>query len=153
MVTKQLSEKNPYFVNKERQLELEHFCRQYPNWVLERRDCLSGKDIKLSGGYLTILRKCTKNDIADKTAAAALYVYELEDKMSMIDDCLDIAVVVNLDHLLKSQVDLLKKALFANITSGMSYDDYFVLETAPISRHKFYQIRRIFFWLLDQKRG
>lgn len=154
MAIKQLSPKNKYQIDKERQYELEHFCKQYPNWVIDRRDCLSGRDIGLKGGYLTVLKKCTKDNKVDRTAALALYSYELEDKIHMVDDCLDIAVAANIKDELPKEFEDLKKALFCNITSGVSYDSYFVYDKfPPVSKQKFYHIRRVFFWLLDQKRG
>ena len=31
-VRPEISEKNPYFIERERYYELKHFCRQYPIW-------------------------------------------------------------------------------------------------------------------------
>lgn len=30
---KEISKKNEYYISGERQMELEHFCRQYDDWI------------------------------------------------------------------------------------------------------------------------
>lgn len=128
-----LSQKNKYYVEKERYLELLHHCRQYSIWVRKAHDILT--EIH-NVNELCVNNKEISKPVENKICLRENYL----SKISMVDSICNLACPIASDYLLIC------------ITGGYSYDS---LEarygTLPISRREFYDNYRKFFWLIDKK--
>lgn len=65
----ELSEKNPYWMEKHRYYELKHFCLQYPIWK-KAYAALDGTNTKT----MNLAMRVITNNIDDPTSRYAIYI-------------------------------------------------------------------------------
>ncbi len=132
MITKTLSTKNPYRLERNRYLELKYFCFQYEKWKKELGDLLYLKELKSS----EIKSTCT----SDPTADLAIKRAELLSKCEMIEQSAIEAAPGFYQGLIKG------------VTHNIGYDSLIANEALDISQREYYVCYRRFFWILDRKR-
>lgn len=127
------SKKNPYYISKHRQYELQHFVMQYPEW--EER-------IKELDGLVKVPRtdvdKVNLGSISDKTGDIAV-LRELYSR--------------NMDIVIKAadETDPMYGLIIAkNVICEQTYRDW--SEGQMISRDEYYRLYRKFFYILDKLR-
>lgn len=128
----ELSKKNPYWIPKERYLELLHFSKSY------RSLCEQLYDIFGVNSETIVDASIQSNCLADPTSGAALRARYLEDKI----DAIELAC--------NRCGDGLWYYMISNVTDGISYDKLNAYGRVPCGRRQFYEARRRYFWLLDQ---
>lgn len=132
----ELSEKNPYWIEKHRYYELKHFCLQYPIWkkIYGSLDGLSGH----STGFTTMVVNSTLGDPTAKIGMAKAYYSErikmLERTASRTDETLGVYIL-------------------NGVTEGWSYDILKARLEIPCCKDTYYELYRRFFWLLNKERG
>lgn len=139
---KELSLKSPYYISKERRLELEHFCKQYPEWV------------KAVNG-LNLIHHSTNEvkstDISDSTYINTRALMRYTNKISLIDDALAASIedMIDIYHM-KIDYQAVYDAMLKLITKGGSYEK----SDLPnyISEYRYRELRRQFFYILSIRR-
>ncbi len=132
----ELSEKNPYWIEKHRYYELKHFCLQYPIWkkIYQSLDGLSGH----STDFTTMVVNSTLGDPTAKIGMVKAYYSErmkmLEQTASRTDETLGIYIL-------------------NGVTEGWSYDILKARLGIPCCKDTYYELYRRFFWLLSKERG
>ena len=101
----ELSEKNPYWIEKHRYYELKHFCLQYPIWK-KAYAALDGTNTKT----MNLAMRVITNNIDDPTSRYAIARAYYADRMNMLER---VANFTNPE---------LAKYLLKGITEGWSYD-------------------------------
>lgn len=134
-----ISPKNPYWIEKERYLELVHFCRQYPIWV-KARSAIYNNLIKPTETTLEYPPKQNFME-ASKVEKATEQLAKYDDYISMVES-----------SAVKSD-PVLYRALLKGITENIPYDKLQTMMFVPFSRDHYYIVYRKFFWILSQKRG
>lgn len=129
---KELSQKNKYYIPKERYLELIYYCRQYHQWKQEidnMYDVKSNSFIKLgdSGKY----------EPYDPTEEDALKLYDLTQKTQLIFDAL------------RGIEEPLKSFVFRGVVEPLSFETLVKQFDIPCSKEVYYRERRKFFFALD----
>ncbi len=129
----ELSEKNPYWIEKHRYYELKHFCLQYPIWK-KAREALSGLNprsmnaVVFTGSFGDPTAKCAE--------ARAFY----SERMELLEK-----VAIETDEKLGGYI-------LKAVTQGISYDILRVREEVPCCKDTYYQLYRRFFWILNRAR-
>lgn len=129
----EISERNPYWINKHRYYELKHFCLQYNGWASAYK-ALDGKtarpllDGRASGGA---------GDPTEKCAERRVYY---ADRMAMVRQAA-----------LDATADFHEQLLLA-VTEGLSYEHIRARTNIPCSKDEWYECYRRFFWLLSKAR-
>ena len=133
---KELSEKNNYYVPKHRYYELLHFCRQYDDYLLKKKQIMDEyiKPVVHNEGVNN--RPQTISHVEN----FALKLVEVDEKIEMIEQA-----AVDADKELSGYI------LMA-VSGGIGYDSLSVRYGIPCSRNTFYDRYRKFFWLLDKRR-
>lgn len=132
----ELSEKNPYWIERHRYYELKHFCLQYPLWKKEY-DLIDGAS-KRGDDLGTVIQV---GGHGDPTAMAAEAMSYLSTRMDMVEKAA------------ADSDELLAKYLVIGITEGWSYDVLKARLEIPCGKDTYYDRYRKFFWLLDKIRG
>lgn len=132
----ELSENNPYRIDREKFYELKHFCRQYPSWKKEY-NILNAAVVQKTKDETTIHQKSC---FSRKTEELAIRMAYISEKIDLID-----LVIREVD-------ELLQKWIFLAVTEGFSYEYLRTTLGMPHSKGSFYNEYRKFFWLLDSKR-
>ncbi len=101
----ELSEKNPYWIERHRYYELKHFCLQYPLWK-KLYEAIDGAN-KRKEDLGTIIQVSGYSDPTERAAEAMAY---LSARMDMVKK----AAV--------SSDELLAEYLITGVTEGWSYD-------------------------------
>lgn len=130
---KDLSKKNPYWIEHHRYLELEHFCRQYPIWCrsVMTANGLSGKaydDVVLDNNQTSPVEKSVE--------AREPYMA----KIMMVQKAADEAA------------GELSIYILAGVTEGAAYEDILARMHIPCCREVYYDLRRRFFYILSKMR-
>ena len=127
----ELSEKNPYWIEKHRYYELKHFCLQYPIWKKARAALSSLSQRPIDAVKLT-------SNIGDPTAkcveAREFYSERLIEKAAAETDA-ELG-----DYILKA------------VTQGISYDHLRARVNVPCCKDVYYELYRRFFWILNRIR-
>ena len=129
-VRAEVSRKRAWWIGKERFYELQHFCRQYPEW---RREYLS-LDGLMSSGILEQRHDESPANPVEKCAEQRLY---FRARMEMVENA---AMSAGGD---------LGGMLLKAVTEGLSYEAV----SPPCCREVWYTAYRRFFYLLDKVRG
>lgn len=132
----ELSEKNPYWIERHRYYELKHFCLQYPLWKKEY-DMIDGAS-KRGDDLGTVIQVSGYGDPTAKAAEAMIY---LSTRMDMVKKAA------------ADSDELLAKYLVIGITEGWSYDVLKARLEIPCGKDTYYDRYRKFFWLLDKIRA
>lgn len=132
----ELSEKNPYWIEKHRYYELKHFCLQYPIWkkIYGSLDGLSGH----STGLTMMVVNSTLGDPTAKIGMAKAYY---SDRMKM------------LERTASRTDEILGIYILNGVTKGWSYDILKARLGIPCCKDTYYELYRRFFWLLNKERG
>lgn len=131
----ELSDRNPYKLNKHRYYELKHFCLQYPDW---KKNYLS------LDGYAKTRYDITgvKKDIGHNspTENSVIEKEKYLKKMEMVEQ-----------SCISADSDL-KDYILEAVTKERSYDYLSTMLDMPCSRDTYYNRYRKFFWILDRIR-
>lgn len=120
-----------YEISKHRYLELLHLCQQYDELKQKRADCYG-----IGSPTLTDLpRGGAKTSIVERQAMAA---QKYTIRIDQIEGSARKAAEGS---------EVMYKALIRNVTRGVTYEHLDV----PCGRRQFYNMRRLFFWLLDKE--
>lgn len=132
----ELSEKNPYWIERHRYYELKHFCLQYPIWK-KAHSALDGlakrpADLVLFSG---------QQHLGDPTARCAEAKIFYSDRMDLV-------------KLVAEETDaVLGTYILQAVTNGISYDCLKARLDIPCCKDVYYDLYRRFFWLLNKERG
>ena len=132
----ELSEKNPYWIEKHRYYELKHFCLQYPIWkkAYAALDGLHSNTMDLAINVVT-------HGVGDPTAKYAIAKAYYSDRIEMLERIVAMTSPELGDYILKG------------VTEGISYDILKARLNVPCCKDTYYELYRRFFWLLDIERG
>lgn len=136
---KELSKKNPYWISKHRQLELEHFCRQYDEFKEILKYLISPKHVDA----IIAERKKRYPNEASIVHELTMRRIKYQNYISSIEDSIE---ETTSDMMLRS-------LLFDSVITGKTYNYYSTKEWIPIPRQRFYKARRKFFYILSEKRS
>jgi hypothetical protein len=135
VVRPEVSEKNPYYISRERYYELKHFCRQYPVWKKAycALDSLSRRpaDLELSS------KTGQRGDPTARCAEAREYYLH---RIEMVEQCAQDA-----------SPDL-AKYIMNYVTKGDGYSVLKMRDNIPCCKDVFYDAARKFYWLLSKVR-
>ena len=131
----ELSEKNPYRIEKHRYYELKHFCLQYPGWI-KAYSAFSGINTQYSNNMR--VRTSGYNDTTSKYAIAKEY---LSKRITLVERCA------------KLTCDDLSFYIIKGVTEEYSYDVLKARFNIPCCKDIYYEMYRKFFWILDKERG
>ena len=132
----ELSEKNPYWIEKHRYYELKHFCLQYPIW--QKQYSLISNTRSNETYSLTPIANRSFYDSTGETAVDRTY-YSLRIEL--------------LERVAKETDDVIGNYILKGVTEGWSYDILKARLNIPCCKDIYYELYRRFFWLLDKGRG
>ena len=132
----ELSEKNEYYIPKERMLELIHFVKQYPTYV----KCIKALDGYIKPPSALIIFNKDRSSFTDQT----YYTVEAREYFQSKCDMIEFAV----SHCDKEVQERLVDA----IVLGQSYDIVNAKYGLLCSRNVWYKEYHHFFWILDKVR-
>lgn len=135
IIRPELSEKNKYWIERQRYYELKHFCLQYPQWK-KAYMALDGYSRTVDKLSTPEKHKIPGNPTADCVEARAFYL----DRMQLLE-----RTATNTDEYLASYI-------LKGVTEGVSYDYLNTRLNIPCSKDTYYDRYRKFFWLLDSLR-
>ena len=125
IIRAEVSENNPYWIEKHRYYELKNFCLQYPTW---KRNYVS-----LDG-----LSSHSANYVTAKIGMLKSY---FSKRMDMIEKTAERTDTELAEYILKG------------VTEGWSYDIIKARLEIPCCKDTYYNLYRRFFWLLNKERG
>lgn len=131
----ELSQKNPYWIEKHRYYELKHFCLQYPIWK-KAYNSLDGVSKKPEN----LLIFSQTGVCSDPTAKCAMAKAFYSERIAMLEH-----VAVDTDKVLGNYILL-------GVTEGCSFDVLKVRYNIPCCKDTYYELYRRFFWLLSRER-
>ncbi|WP_418273354.1 hypothetical protein [Hominenteromicrobium sp.] len=131
----ELSEKNPYWIERHRYYELKHFCLQYPIWkkAYAALDGLSRRPADME----IFSRNRTTGDPTARCAEARSYYL---DRMKTVEQT---AIATDAE---------LSNYILKGVTEGWSYDILKARLNIPCCKDVYYNLYRRFFWLLNKAR-
>lgn len=128
-----ISKKNPYYIPKERYLELKHFCLQYPYWQQRRCD----------------LAFDPYSSKMEETGVKAKHF----DMMTWSSYIRYTEHMVLVEATARETDPAIGTYILESVVTGKSYESVNALHAIPCCRNIFYALRRKFFWILDKKLG
>jgi hypothetical protein len=130
----ELSDKNPYWIEKHRYYELKHFCLQYPIWkkAYLALDGLSRRPLDL------VIFSNRHSDPTLKCVEAREFYF---DRMKLVEQ-----TAIETDSKLHSYI-------LKGVTEGVSYDYLKSRLEIPCCKDVYYDLYRRFFWLLNKARN
>lgn len=131
----ELSQKNPYWLEKHRYYELKHFCLQYPIWR-KAYSSLDGLATRPSDPLMFI----AANTMSDPTASCAIAKTFYSERLDMVKGVAEETDPALADYILKA------------VTEGWSYDILKARLGIPCCKDIYYDLYRRFFWLLSKER-
>lgn len=136
VIRAEISEKNPYWIEKHRYYELKHFCLQYYSW----KKAYVSLDESISTRSVIEISQ-TNADISNPTANRATTKTFYSDRIKM------------LERVAKATDEILGEYVMTGIVNGWSYDILKARLDVPCCKDTYYELYRRFFWLLDKERG
>lgn len=134
---KTLSKKNPYYISKERRLELEHFCKQYHEWKQQLR-CMTGD---ISSSIINITPDSRVTDRIERTIELReelVHKIEIvEQAARMVVDCKGVKLCNALSN------DILYSAV-----NGVKYSVLSANKRVYCGERQFYEYLRQFYYIL-----
>lgn len=131
----ELSQKNPYWIDKHRYYELKHFCLQYPIWK-KAYASLDG----LSKRPENMMIFSQSGTCSDPTAKCALSKAFYSKRIHMIE------------QIAKETDKELGNYILIGVTEGCSYEVLRIRKNIPCCKDTYYELYRRFFWLLSKAR-
>jgi hypothetical protein len=133
-VRPEVSEKNPYWIDRHRYYELKHFCLQYPIWRKARAsiDSMQSKPIDIPAIINT--------NIADQVAKCTEMRLYYSERIDMVERCAKEASEELSNYILKA------------VTEGYSYNYLKTYMLIPCCKEVYYKCLRKFYWLLSELR-
>lgn len=131
----EVSDKNPYWIERHRYYELKHFCLQYPIWKKVYLS-LDGAN-KSSTSFIEVSKSDSNGDPVAKIAEARIFY---ADRIEMVERAARETDPQIGSYILKA------------VTEGLSYDILKVREAIPCGKDAYYELYRRFFWLLHKAR-
>ena len=128
----QTSKKNPYYLSKDRYLELQHFCRQYPEWNKRISEIGMIKSKPVSMRYDANQPKPVE------------IVTELRHQYLVKINMVETAVM--------EASDTYWSYILQSVTEGKSYASLTMNYGLDCPRDKYYILLRKFYWILDKLR-
>ena len=135
VIRAEVSEKNPYWLEKHRHYELKHFCLQYPIW---KSACNSLTGLSCKPQDLAVFGKTRKT--SNPTERIAILKNYYSTRMGMIEEAAQ-----------KTDQDL-AEYIIKGVTEGWSYDILKVKMGIPCCKDVYYTAYRKFFWILNKIR-
>lgn len=132
----ELSEKNPYWLEKHRYYELKHFCLQYPIW----RKAYLSLDSLSATRPMDLAMFVVTNTLNDPTARCAMEKAFYSERTDMVQRVAKETDPILADYILKA------------VTEGWSYDILKARLEIPCCKDTYYELYRRFFWLLSKER-
>ena len=131
VIRPELSEKNPYHMEKHRYYELKHFCLQYLKW---KQLYLSCSNMHPFGDIRNgpMFSRPTERIVMDRD----FYL----DRMIMVESAC------------REASSELSEYILAGVTQGLSYDILKARLEIPCGKDLYYELYRKFFAILDEKR-
>lgn len=134
-IRSEVSEKNPYWIEKHRYLELKHFCLQYPIW---KKAYTSLDGLSRRPADLALFRT---TEVGNPTARCAIAKAFYSEKLDLINQVAT-----------KTDPDFAAYILLG-VTEGLSFDTLKIKYGIPCCKDVYYTLYRKFFWLLNKERG
>ncbi len=135
VIKPELSEKNPYWIEKHRFLELRQFCLQYPIW---KNAYVSLNGLSRRPKDLAQISKTTSiSNPTEKIAIAKEFYSRRMDMVKMAANETDSS---------------LAPYILEGVTTGCSYDSIKARLDIPCCREVYYEHYRKFFWVLNKIR-
>lgn len=135
----ELSKQNPLYINKHAFLSAYHFALQYPEWKRQYADAIGGV---IKGVSYSDMPHGT--GIGDPTARIAMRTSNLSSNIELIEETA-----------LMAGQDLAEYILFAVTHEGITYKylngERCKLGKIPCGRNQYYQMRRLFYYLLSKR--
>lgn len=131
----EVSESNPYWIERHRYYELKHFCLQYRIWK-KARAAIDGKNAR----RLDIAVYCQTGNVSNPTASAAEARLFYTNRIEMIE------------KVAKDTDPIIGDYILAGVTEGISYDILNARSPIPCGKETYYTLYRRFFWLLSKER-
>lgn len=131
----EVSEKNPYWIEKHRYYELKHFCLQYPIW---RKAYASLDGLSKRPTELVTFKK--NRNVGNPTVKCAEAREFYRKRMEMVEQTA-----------IKADTDLASYIL-KGVTEGWSYDSLQTRFNIPCCKDTYYDRYRKFFYLLNEER-
>lgn len=135
VIRPEVSQKNPYWLERHRYYELKHFCMQYPIWK-QAYASLDGLHAARMDGIVA----GKINTVGNPTERCAEAMLFYADRMRMVEQAA------------KEADDALSSFLVLAVTQGVSYEHLKAKLEIPCSRDKYYELYRRFFYLLHKER-
>lgn len=123
-----------YGISGKRYKELCGFCEQYPEWKNQLK--YSNDTVK----SIEITDMPITHNNSDATGNLAMKRYELEKKCTLIEDTA------------RQTSDDLSQYIIKSVCYEVPVTYLIACEEMPISKSAFYEMRRYFFYLLDQNK-
>lgn len=131
----EVSEKNPYWIEKHRHYELKHFCLQYPIWkkAYSSLNGMLGRSDALGAFGRT-------RHTSNPTERIALLKQYYSTHMEIVE------------RIAKKTDSELAEYILKGVTEGWSYDILKARMNIPCCKDVYYAAYRKFFWLLSRER-
>lgn len=136
IIRPEISRKNTYYVNRERYLELTHFCRQYKTWKKELNG-IDGMSAKAPG----ISERVVEGKTSDPTSVYAIAREYYIRRIGMVEEAAKSATN-----------ELYSEAMILSVTEGLAYEKLEARGAISCGRRVWYTAYRRFFWILDKLR-
>ena len=127
-----LSLKNPYYISKERYLELKHFCLQYKEWCKEISTLRLVRSSTITGMPL-------HHNTGDPTGDVSVRLASLTKRIDVLKEAVD-----KLEPWISDYI-------FEAVTEKKTFE-YFQTHGIACGRVYFYERYHEFFWFLDKVR-
>ena len=131
----ELSNKNPYWIERHRYYELKHFCLQYPIW---KKEYAAISEIKSHQSDVIVSSEAQFT--SDTTSKCAIEKAYYSKRIDM------------LERTAKLTDPVLGMYILTGVTEGRSYDNLKAIFNIPCCKDAYYDLYRKFFWLLDKER-
>lgn len=131
----EVSQNNPYWVERHRYYELKHFCLQYRIWK-KARAAIDG----MNPSRLELAVRSQTGNVSNPTASAAEARLFYTNRIEMVEKVTRETDPVIGDYIL------------IGVTEGVSYDILNTRSPVPCSKDTYYNLYRRFFWLLSKER-
>lgn len=134
VIRPELSDKNKYWISRQRYYELKHFCMQYNEWKTAISQINSYPRLSTDSDYVMI------GNVAKPVEKLAELREQYLEWIQMVELAVEETDSTLYDYLL------------IGVTEGVSYDYLYSRLEIPCSKDTYYDRYRRFFWILDKAR-